>query len=90
MVEARINKAVVVYSNNMSTVLMATAEHGDEAMNIKVKYDWDTLDVEGFCSDLRESIAKGFECPVYHVDINKDRLLKKMELFNMNHVKAIH
>ena len=85
MVEAEITKAVVLQDKKtLGTVLMAVAQYGEDQINIKVPYDWSTLDQEGFCEDLREKLAQEFDCPVYHVDIKKDKLLDKMAMAYYN------
>lgn len=82
MLEAKISKAVVVQDQKThGTVLMAVAEYCDDKVNIKVPYNWNTLDLEGFCEDLREKLAQDFDLPVYRVDIQKGRLLKLMEKY---------
>jgi len=83
MLEARLTKAVVVFDNKLNTNLMAVAEYCDEALNIRVQYDWNELDHEGFLTDLRDTIAKEFDIPTYHVHVDNDKILRMMEFFNM-------
>ncbi len=90
MLEARITKAVVAHNEKLETTLMAVAEYYGEALNIKVKYEWEHLDHDGFISDLRETIAEEFDLPVYHVDVQADKLLKKMKFFDLHSTGLVH
>jgi hypothetical protein len=79
MLEAVITKSVVLQDKETGgPVLMGVAEYGSDAVNFKVKYDWETLDQEGFLLDLRDKLAMGFDLPVYRVDLREKELLDKM------------
>jgi hypothetical protein len=92
MFEAKIVKCGVVHDSKLDTTFVAVAEYLDEGLNIKAKYDWQNLDCDGFLADLREEIAKGFDIPVYKVEIDKDSILRKMEFFSLQAMKqnALH
>lgn len=81
MLEAVIDKAVVVQDpRDQKTVLLGTASYGDERVNFRAKFDWQTLDKEGFLADLREKLAEDFDLPVYRVHI-AEGLLRKMDFY---------
>lgn len=82
MLEANIVKSVVVQDEkDGKTVLMGVAEYYDDAINFKVKYDWESLDYEWFIKELREKIAEGFALPLKRVDIKEAVLLQKMKQY---------
>jgi hypothetical protein len=62
---------------------MGVAEFFDESVNFKVKYDWETLDRDGFVKDLRGQLAKDFDLPSYRIDVNEKKLLDKMCLYSI-------
>ena len=83
MLEATIVKAVVVQDEKtFKTKLMGVAEYFDDYINFTAEYDWETLDLEGFLSDLREKLAEGFDLPVHRVDLKDRQLLGKMEQYH--------
>lgn len=89
MLEARITITTVVQDEKTNgTVLFGVAERFDDAVNFRVPYDWETLDKEGFLEDLREKLAQDFDVPVYYVDIQADKLLRKMEEYHMMFKRA--
>ena len=79
MLEAVITKAVVVHEDKVGTVLYAVAEYYDDIVNVRVPYDWETLDQEAFIEDLREKLAEDFDLPVYRVDVFEEPLLRRMK-----------
>jgi hypothetical protein len=82
MLEANIVKSVIVQDEkDGKTVLMGVAEYYDDAINFKVKYDWESLDYEWFIKELREKIAEGFDLPLKRVDIKEAVLLQKMKQY---------
>jgi hypothetical protein len=83
MLEARIVKAVVLQDQKtQGTVLMAVAEYYDEMVNIKMEFDWENLDKDWFCKELKEKLAEAFDLPLKMVDINEKRLLDKMAQYH--------
>jgi hypothetical protein len=83
MLEARLTKAVIIQDDKTGgTVLMAVAEYYGDMVNIKVPFNWETLDRAGFCDDLREKLAMDFDIPSYRVDIQAAKLLGKMEEYH--------
>lgn len=90
MLKARLTKAIVAYDDQMRTTLMAVAEYKDDALNIKVPYDWTVLDQDGFILDLKDQIAKDFDIAVANVEIPINKLLSKMELFNMKNTGLLN
>ena len=81
MVEATITKATVVQDEKtLKPVLMGVAQYGDDFVNFKMEYDWESLDIPWFLEELRDNLAQAFDIPVYRVDIQKNKLLKRMEL----------
>ena len=82
MLEANIVKSVIVQDEkDGKTVLMGVAEYYDDAINFRVKYDWESLDYEWFIKELREKIAEGFGLPLKRVDIKEAVLLQKMKQY---------
>lgn len=73
---AEITKAAII--KDKGTTLLAVAETENDAINIKVKYDFNNLDIVGFFKDLREKIAHDLEVPVSKVNIHKDLLEEKI------------
>lgn len=93
MLEARVTKSIVVQDEKTGgTVLMGVAEYCDEKINFKVAYDWRTLDHEGFLTDLRETLAEGFDLPVYRVQLEHSLLTKMRQYaeWNTNTSGIIH
>lgn len=83
MLEAQIAKTVVVQDQKTGkSVLMGVAEYYGEKVNFKVVYDWDTLDIEWFTKELKESLAKDFDIPPYRVNICERDLLQKMRQYS--------
>lgn len=79
MLEATIIKCSVLQDQKSgSTVVMGVAQYGDDMINFKAAYNWETMDKDGFIEDLREQIALGFDLPVYRVDVKARKLLDKM------------
>jgi len=83
MLEARVTKCVVVEDNQGRPNVMGVAEYYDHKVNFKAVFDWDTLDKEGFIEDLRDSLAKQFELPVYRVDVRKGQVLRAMAEYSL-------
>jgi len=82
MLEATVIKSIVVQDEkDGKTVLMGVAEYFDDAINFKIKYDWETLDYEWFVKELRDTLAKGFDIPVKRVDTKEAVLLQKMKQY---------
>lgn len=80
MLEGTITKSVIVQDQKTGkTVLMGVAEYYDTSVNFKVIYDWDNLDYEGFCTDLREALARDLDIQVKQMDIKEHKLLAKMK-----------
>jgi len=83
VLEAQITKAVVVQDDKTGgTVLLAVAEYFGEVVNVKVPYNWDTLDIGWFVEELRDKLAKDFDIPVNRVDIKERQLLGKMREYS--------
>jgi hypothetical protein len=83
MLEARMSKVAILQDQKtQGTVLLAVAEYYDEMVNIKAPYDWETLDKDWFCSELKDKIAAAFDLPAYRVDIQEKRLLDKMAQYH--------
>lgn len=83
MLEASIIKAVVVQDEKtFKTKLMGVAQYFEDYINFQAEFDWETLDLEGFLSDLREKLAEGFDIPVNRVDLKDRQLLGKMEQYH--------
>ncbi len=79
MLEAQITKAIVVQDKTgQGTVLMAVAEYYGECVNIRVNYEWETLDRDGFIRDLKEQLAKDFDLAVKQIEVYPELLLEKM------------
>jgi hypothetical protein len=78
-----IKKAVVVLDNKGQTYLMAVAEDQREALNIKVKYDYDQVDFRLFFSDLKEAIARDMDVRLSAVEINEKEIMETLRSFNM-------
>jgi len=79
MLEASIIKCSILQDQKTNgTVVMGVAQYGEDMINFKAAYDWETLDKDGFIEDLRQQIAEGFDLPVYRVDVRSKMLLDKM------------
>ena len=83
MIYAEITKAVVVQDDKGQTVLMAVAQYDREYLNMKISYDFDTLDRAAFFRDIKEQIAKDFDIAVQRVQINERKIMDRMERYNM-------
>lgn len=83
MLEASIIKAVVVQDEKtLKTKLLGVAQYFEDYINFTCEFDWETLDLHVFLSDLREKLAEGFEIPVNRVDLKDRQLLGKMEQYH--------
>ncbi len=80
MLEAQIVRAEIVANRSGQTVLLAVAEYGETRVNIRVPFEFETLDRERFLEDLRETLAQDFDLPVYRVDVKGEELLEKMRM----------
>ena len=78
MLEARMTKCAVQPENG-NTVLMAKFERFGDEIGVRVAFDWTILDRRIFLEDLRNSVAREFDIPTYHVDIDENHLFKRME-----------
>lgn len=79
MLEGRITKAVVVQDKTgLGTVLMGVAEFYEDQVNFQVRYDWETLDRDGFIHDLREKLAEDLDITVKQMNVYPALLLEKM------------
>ncbi len=78
MVEATLTKARVVYNKTFDPTFLGIAEHDDEALNIKVEFDWETFEPEDFANGLRQQIAKDFDLEVKFVDIRREQLTEML------------
>ena len=82
MVEVHITHACVVQDEvTKDTVLMGVAERHDDVVNFKASFVWEELDKDLFIQELRETLAKEFDCPTYHVDLPREQIFKRMEYF---------
>lgn len=64
------------------TKLMGVAQYFEDYINFTCEFDWETLDLHGFLSDLREKLAEGFDIPANRVDLKDRQLLGKMEQYH--------
>lgn len=74
MVEATLTKAKVVYNKTFDPTFLGVAEYDDDALNIKVKFDWETFEPEDFVDGLRQQIAEDFDLEVKFVDMRRKQL----------------
>jgi hypothetical protein len=83
MLEGNITKSVVLQDEKHGgTVLMGVAEYFGNKVNFKVPYDWDTLDIDWFCKELRETLARDLDITVKQMDIGEKSLLQKMREYS--------
>jgi hypothetical protein len=74
-----IEKVAIVKDNKGGTVLMGVARKGEDSVNFKAAFDWDTLDHAGFAKDLRERLAQDLDVAFSEMDINESALFRKMK-----------
>ena len=81
MLEAEFTRLVVMPEKG-KTVFMAVVEYYGEAVNVKVPYDWETINVEGFLSDLREKLAEDFDIETKQVAIPEKQIVEAMRYWH--------
>lgn len=77
MLEARLSRMAVMPEKG-ALFFCGVAEYGEEMLNVKVKFDFENMDHKLFLEELRDTIAREFQIPVYHVVMNNDVVLGKM------------
>lgn len=77
MIEAVISK-MAIQPEKGKTIMFAVAEYGTDMMNIRVGFDFDSMDKDLFIEELRDTIAREFGIPVYHVHLQPEVILGKM------------
>jgi hypothetical protein len=84
MVEAIMTHSLVMHEAKTGMVLMGTFQRADDCMNFRVPFDWHEVedDEEEFFNALRESIAENYDIHVKFVDIQRDKLMKRMAYYS--------
>ena len=77
MIEAQIDKMAIM-AEQAKTIFYAVASYGTDMMNIRVSFDFDSMNKDEFIEELRETIAKEYGIPVYHVHLQPEVILGKM------------
>lgn len=80
MIEARIEK-IAIMPEKAQTIFYGVASYGSDMMNIRVSFDFDTMDHKLFLEELRDTIAREYDIPVYHVVLDDDVILGKMMMW---------
>ena len=81
MLEAEFTK-IVVMPDKGKTVLMAVVEYYGTCVNVRVPYDWETMNVEVFLNDLREKLAQDFDLGTDHIAIPEKQLIESMRYWH--------
>ena len=74
MVEASLVQAKVVYDKKLDPMLLAVFHYDEDALNVKMKFDWGNFNRIMFLSDLKEEVAEAFDIETKFVDIRPDDL----------------
>ena len=69
MMTAEIEKVAIVKDKKGGTVLVGVAKKGDDRVNFKANFDWDTIDHRGFAKDLRERLAQDLDVAFSEMDV---------------------
>ena len=77
MIEARLVK-IAIMAEKAKTIFYGVAEYGTDMMNIRVSFDFDSMDKDEFVEELRDTIAREYGIPVYHVYLQPEVILGKM------------
>lgn len=80
MLEARLTK-VGIMPEKGATYFCGVAEYGTDMLNIKAKFDFESMDHKVFLEELRDKIASEFDIPVYHVVMDNNVVLGKMMMW---------
>ena len=72
MVEASIVKSAVSYDKKLDPVFLCVVHYGDEALNVRYRFDWDSFDLKKMLRSLREQIAEDFDIGVKYVDVREE------------------
>lgn len=86
MVEATLTKAKVTHDKTFNPIFVGIAEYDDEALNIKIKFDWDSFEPEDFANGLRQQIAKDFDLETKFVDIRRKELTEMLAVSYWNYM----
>lgn len=86
MVEAALTKAKVIHDKTFNPIFVGVAEYDDEALNIKIKFDWDSFEPEDFANGLRQQIAKDFDLETKFVDIRRKELTEMLAVSYWNYM----
>ena len=77
-----IKSSVLSDDKTGGTVLFGVAQYYDNMVNFKVPYDWETLDVEWFIKELKDTLARDLDIAVSHMEIDEKSLLAKMKAYS--------
>ena len=80
MIEATIDK-IAIQPEKAKTIFYAVASYGTDMMNIRVSFDFDSMDKDLFIEELRDTIAKEYGISVYHVHLQPEVILGKMMMW---------
>lgn len=80
MIEATLRKCAVQPEKGR-TILYCDFQYEDGGVGVTVMYDWfnEKFDHKVFIEDLKESVAKELDIPTYRVDVDAEKILRRME-----------
>lgn len=82
MIEAGIRSiAVLQDQKTMKPVLFGVCQMGEDMVNFKVPFDQHEEDFDGVIDALRDSLAESLQIPTYRVDMNREKLLKRLQYY---------
>jgi hypothetical protein len=80
MIEARMDK-IAIMPEQAQTILYGVVSYGSDMMNIRVPFKFDEMNHKEFLEELRDTIAKEYDIPVYHVVLDDNVILGKMMMW---------
>jgi hypothetical protein len=80
MIEARMDK-IAIMPEKAQTILYGVASYGSDMLNLRVPFNFDNMNHKEFLEELRDTIAREFDIPVYHVVLQEDVILGKMMMW---------
>lgn len=84
MLEGKITNSIILSNDTTGeTTLMGVAQYFDNKVNFKVPYDWESLDVDWFLKELRDTLARDLDITVKQMDIGEHALIHKMKQYHI-------
>ena len=91
MIEAGIRSIAVLQDQvTKKPVLFGVCQMGEDMVNFKVPFDQHEEDFDAVVDALRDSLAESLGIQTYRVDMNREKLIKRLKYYAEELRKGFH